>query len=73
MSDPHYRPTDNLFGDGKQIDAALRKAVRKALWQHKQLGNPICTWRDGKVVWIPPEEIPVDRPEDGPASTLPGE
>jgi hypothetical protein len=55
---------DELFAEGTPIDAALQRAVRKALWQHKQLGNPICTWRDGQVVWIPPEEIPVERPID---------
>jgi hypothetical protein len=27
---------------------------------HKRLGNPIAEWRDGEVVWIPPEEILVD-------------
>jgi len=24
---------------------------------HKRLGNPIATWKDGKVVIVPPEEI----------------
>ena len=45
-------------------DAALKKAVQQAIWEHKQLGNPICTWRDGRVVWIPPEEIEVEKPQD---------
>jgi len=31
---------------------------------HKKLGNPIAVWRNGKVVILPPEEIP-DSP--GPA------
>jgi len=43
--------------DGKEIDAALKAAVREAKLQHKRAGNPIAVWRDGKVVWIPPEEI----------------
>jgi hypothetical protein len=25
--------------------------------QHARAGNPVATMRDGKVVWIPPEEI----------------
>ena len=49
-----------LFADGREIDAALAKAVREALLQHKRAGNPIAVWRDGQVVWIPPEEIEVD-------------
>jgi hypothetical protein len=26
---------------------------------HKRAGNPIAVWRDGQVVWLSPEEIPV--------------
>jgi hypothetical protein len=24
---------------------------------HARLGNPVCTLRDGKVVWLSPQEI----------------
>lgn len=51
-------------GDRDLIEAAIRKAVRRAVWEHKMLGNPVCTWRDGKVVWIQPEDIEVEKPED---------
>ena len=40
-----------------------RRAVRKALLRHKQLGLPIVSWEGGKVVVIPPEEIPLDELE----------
>lgn len=43
---------------------AMRKAVREAVRRHKLLGQPIAVGRDGKVVWIPPEEIEVPPPED---------
>jgi len=29
------------------------------LAEHKRQGNPIAVWRNGKAVWIPPEEIVV--------------
>jgi len=45
------------FRDGR-VERAVQRAVREALAMHKALGHPIATWRDGKVVWIPPEEIP---------------
>jgi hypothetical protein len=60
-----------LFADGREIDAALAKAVREALLEHKRAGNPIAVWQDGRVVWIPPEEIVVDEPPapgDSPAA-----
>jgi len=53
----------NLVKDADEIEQIFRKAVRRELWIHKRLGNPIATWKDGKVVIIPPEEIPVDDPE----------
>jgi hypothetical protein len=46
-----------IFQDGKPIDKALSKAVRDALLQHKQAGHPVVEWRDGKAVWIAPEDI----------------
>jgi len=47
-----------LFRDGTEIDRALKRGVREALRRHKKLGNSIIVWRDGKVVELPPEEIP---------------
>lgn len=37
---------------------ALKLAVREALQRHKQAGNPVAVWRNDRVEWIPPEEIP---------------
>jgi hypothetical protein len=37
---------------------AMGLAIREALLQHKRAGNPVAVWRDGQVVWVPPEEIP---------------
>ena len=50
---------DAIFKEGAPIDKALKKAVQEALVRHKQAGNPIVIWRDGKIVWMKPEEIPV--------------
>jgi len=43
------------------IEAALVRAVRNALLHHKRAGNPVADWRDGRVVWVAPENIPVER------------
>jgi hypothetical protein len=51
--------------DVPRILAALRQAVREALTRHKQAGNPVATWRNGRVEWIPPEEIPTEFPDEG--------
>lgn len=55
QGDPIHR-----ISDFPRMLEALNLATQDALRHHKRMGNPIATWRDGKVVWIPPEEIPVD-------------
>lgn len=50
-----------LFLDGKRIDRAMRRAVRKALLRHKQAGVAIAVWRFGKVVRIAPSRIKIGR------------
>lgn len=57
---PDDRPPSERVDDLDAILEALRLAVRDALAHHKRAGNPIATWRDGRVVWIPPEEIVID-------------
>ncbi len=62
MNEPKENTIDEIFADGTLIDLALKQAVQEAVLRHKQAGNPVVAWRDGKIVWIPPEEIAV--PED---------
>lgn len=47
----------NLAEQAEAIERILQRAVNHALLMHKRLGNPIATWKDGKVVIVPPEEI----------------
>jgi len=53
--DPIHRITDI-----PRIQEALRLARQDAMRLHKRMGYPIAVWKDGRVVWIPPEEIRVD-------------
>jgi len=46
--------------DLPRILQAMTKAVREALLRHKQLGNPVAVWKHGNVVWLKPDDIPVD-------------
>lgn len=50
-------PVD-LVEDLPRILKAMREAVHEALLRHKRLGNPVAVWRDGRVVWLQPDEIP---------------
>ncbi len=42
-----------------RAEMALKEAVAEALAELKRRGSPIAVWRDGKPVWIRPEEIVV--------------
>ena len=47
----------DVFRDGRPIDLALQTAARKAIAQHKQSGQPIPVWRDGKTTMVSAEEL----------------
>jgi hypothetical protein len=49
--------TREFYSNTAALDKAMGNAVNAALRMHKLLGYPIVVCRDGKVVWIPPEEI----------------
>lgn len=52
---------ENLFVEqGKAIEGVLRRAVHHALIAHKRAGNPVASWKDGRVVLLSSEEIPVE-------------
>ncbi len=40
-------------------ESAAREAVREALIRHKKLGNSIATSINGKIVWIPADQIQI--------------
>jgi hypothetical protein len=50
------RDIGQIFRDGTLIDEAMNAAVRDAVQLHKEKGLPLVVWRDGKALWISPEE-----------------
>ena len=42
-----------------KAEKALKQAVLKTMIDHKRTGDPIVVWKNGKVVWIPANKIPV--------------
>lgn len=57
MPDNARKSVDEIFEEGVEIDKALKRGVRKALILHKKLGFPIVVEKNGKIVWIKPEDI----------------
>lgn len=40
---------------------AFRQAVAEVIEDHRRTGRPVPLWRDGKVVMVPPDELPARR------------
>lgn len=58
MSSPEATSAAERVQDATLVEEALARAVSAALRGHKRAGNPVAEWRDGKVRWVAPEEIP---------------
>jgi hypothetical protein len=46
----------SILLNDKLVGEALNAAVRDAVQLHKEKGLPLVVWRDGKTMWITPEE-----------------
>lgn len=63
MNSTDKRTVSERMCDSKAMTKAIKEAVYEAVREHKLLGYPIVVWKDGKSVWIPPEEIELTPPE----------
>jgi len=42
----------------RKFEIGVRRGVARALEEHRRAGRSIVVWKDGKIVRIPPEQIP---------------
>lgn len=56
MTSKEPKDISAIFSDDKLVENALNAAVRDAVQLHKEKGLPMVVWRNGKIVWISPEE-----------------
>ncbi len=49
-----------FFNNPEAVTKAIQAGIKAELLKHKQAGNPVCTWRDGKVVWVEADKIPLE-------------
>jgi hypothetical protein len=48
---------EKIFADPESILEAVREGARQAAREHMVDGRPMAVWRDGQVVWLPPEQF----------------
>ena len=56
MACPNQPPAADLL-DYAAIEKAHEQAYREARLEHARMGRPVCEGRDGKVVWLTPEQV----------------
>jgi hypothetical protein len=72
MSEPNNaRTLEDQVAEGKSLEAALQKAFRDVILGHARAGHAVPVSRDGKVVWLQPDQIiaelgatPLAKPDD---------
>lgn len=63
MKQDEHLMNDNItkiLNDPERVRKIIQSGINDALLKHKQAGNQVCGWLDGKVVWIPPEKIVIN-------------
>jgi hypothetical protein len=53
-----------IMNDPEKVREAIQLGINDALLKHKQAGNSVCGWKDGKVYWVQPEDIVIGKKED---------
>jgi len=58
MKDEAQKDVNRIFvEEGHLIDEALKQGVRDAMLRHKEAGLPVVIYRDGKAVWVMPQDL----------------
>lgn len=53
-------PTSISMASIAEFVSAMQQAVGDAFWRHRRLGETIVIFREGKIVKLTGDEIPVD-------------
>ena len=50
-----------ILNNPAKVTKIIQNGINAALLKHKQAGTQVCEWRDNKVVWIPSEQIIINK------------
>lgn len=65
MTQSDEKQHDHISGvmnDPERVRRIIQAGINQALLQHKRLGNPVCSSKNGKVYWVEPEDIKIQAP-----------
>ncbi len=55
----HKDRISEIMNDPERVRIIIQSAINAALLMHKRAGNPVCESKNGKVVWVQPEDIQI--------------
>jgi len=55
---------EERISDDALLEAAFRRAFRKAVLEHRRAGVPMVFWEDGKIVHVPADQVPLPDTEE---------
>ncbi len=58
------RSFEEIIAEGKLLEKAVQQAVQEAVLAAARAGHSVPTWKDGRVVWLTPEETLAQLAED---------
>ena len=59
MAEALASPIETAINDDVAIQAALDRAFRKAVLDHRHAGVPMVFWEDGKIIHVPADQVPL--------------
>jgi hypothetical protein len=57
MNEETRKSISEVLADDTLVNEGIGQAVREAVLKHARAGQPVATWQDGKVVWIPADDV----------------
>ena len=64
MAEALTNQIEEAIDDDVAIQAALDRAFRKAVLEHRRAGVPMVFWENGKIVHVPADQVPLPEVED---------
>ncbi len=59
MKPKRVKTVGEVFVEGTPIDDALNQAAQDAVQKHREAGQPLAIWKNGKTAWVRPEEVEI--------------
>ena len=50
-----------IMSDPEKVRDIIQSGINEALLRHKQAGNPVCGLKNGKIFWLAPKDLMIQK------------